>query len=216
VTKDQAVCGIHNLVSEELTVNPENKGIAGVVIYVFVDRGGKAPKPHPQYESTAKDEVRLDNMNCRYEPHVVLLRTTQTLVVGNKDSIGHNTKVDTVRNVPINPIIPANSEIRQPFPKEERLPAKVSCSIHPWMNAILVIKDSPYMAVTDADGKFVIENLPEGKWSFQVWHAKSGYIDAATVGGKKAKWAKGKFDQAIASGDNDLGEIKIAPAVFAK
>jgi hypothetical protein len=84
------------------------------------------------------------------------------------------------------------------------------------MNAILVIKESPYMAVTDADGKFVIENLPEGKWSFQAWHAKSGYIDAATVGGKKTKWAKGKFDHTIAAGDNDLGQIKIAPAVFAK
>jgi hypothetical protein len=216
VTKDIQVCGKHNLVDESVSVNPTNKGIAGIVVSLYVARRGKQPDVHPSYEETADAEVRLDNLNCRFEPHIVLLRTGQTLVVGNKDPIGHNTKIDTLSNVPINPIIPANGEIKQKFPKEERLPVLVSCSIHPWMNARVVIKESPYMAVTDENGKFAIENLPEGDWEFQVWHESSGYVDSVKVGGKSTKWTRGRTKQTIGSGTNDLGQILVPPAAFKK
>jgi hypothetical protein len=214
VTKDQAFCGKHELFNESLTVNPANKGIQGIVVYLYQARGGAEVKVHPSYEESAKGEVRIDNVGCRFEPHVVAMRTSQTLVVGNKDDVGHNTKIDTVKNVPINPIIPSQSEIKQPFPKEERLPVRISCSIHPWMGAILVIKDSPYMAVTDQDGKFTIANLPEGPWEFQVWQEKSGYIDSVKLAGKATKWNKGRFEHTVAAGDNDLGQILVPPASF--
>jgi hypothetical protein len=214
VTKDQEICGKHNLVDESLVVNPDNKGIANIVLYLSLGRGDKAPKAHPDYATTADAKVRLDNKNCRYEPHVQLLRTSQTLLVGNLDPIGHNTKVDTVKNPNINPIIPANGEITQQFTKEENLPTKVSCSIHPWMIAYVVIKESPYMAVTDADGKFTIENLPEGKWEFRVWQEKVGYIQNVVVGGKKEKWDKGRLEVTVKGGDVDLGEIKVPAATF--
>ena len=216
VTKDQEVCSKTPLADEALTVNPTNKGVSGIVLFLDVARGKKAPTPHPDYEASKDAEIRIDNLSCRYEPHVALLRTSQTLVVGNKDSVGHNTKVDTVKNVPINPIIPAGQDIKQKFPQEERLPTKISCSIHPWMNAIIVIKDTPYMAATDADGKFAIKNLPVGKWTFQVWQEKAGYIDSATVAGKKEKWSKGKFELEIKAGENSMGEIKLDPATFSK
>jgi hypothetical protein len=212
VTKDQAFCGKHDLVNEDLVVNPENKGISGVVVFLYLARGAKAPAVHPSYEESAKAEVRLDNLNCRFEPHVVALRTTQTLVLGNKDDVGHNTKVDTIKNVPINPIIPAHSEIKQQFSKEERLPVTVSCSIHPWMSARVVIKDSPYMSVSDKDGKFTIANLPEGNWEFQVWQGK--FIESVKVGGKATKWSKGRFEYKVKAGENDLGQILVPLAAF--
>ena len=156
----------------------------------------------------------MDNEHCRFAPHVVLLRTTQTLVVGNTDQVGHNTKVDTVANVPINPIIPAGGELKQQFPKEERLPALVSCSIHPWMSARLVVKESPYMAVSDEDGKFTIENLPVGEWTFQVWHETCGNVQQVTIGGKATKWSRGRVEFEVEEGENDLGEIKIKSSVL--
>ncbi len=214
ITKDQTVCGKHDLVDEGLVIGSGNKGIANVVVYLYLGRGDKAPKIHPSYESTADAEVRLDNHNCRYEPHVVLLRTSQTLVVGNQDPIGHNTKIDAVKNVPINPIIPAMSEIKQRFPKEERLPIKASCSIHPWMNGIVVIKDLPYMAVTDETGKFTIENIPVGEWEFQVWQESAGYVDSVKVNGKKTKWSKGRVKVKIKEGENDLGVVAVPASAF--
>ena len=72
------------------------------------------------------------------------------------------------------------------------------------------------MAVTDADGTFEIKDLPEGDWTFLAWHEQSGYVQEVNLGGKKTKWARGRFEQPIKSGENDLGEIKVGTAVFEK
>ena len=52
VTKDAAFCGKHDLKDESLVVNEENKGIANVVLTLYLSRGQKAPTPHPDYAKT--------------------------------------------------------------------------------------------------------------------------------------------------------------------
>ncbi len=208
ITKDLEVCGKHNLVDESLVVGPKGE-FANVLIFLYSDT---TPPIHESYAETANAEVVLDNEKCRFVPHVALLRTTQTLVLGNKDPVGHNTKIDTFTNIPINPLIPAGSQLKQQFPAPERLPATVSCSIHPWMTARLVIKDHPYMAVTDADGKFVIKNVPAGTWTFQAW--QTVYVTNVKVNGSPVEWSKGRFDIEIKPGANDLGEIRVSPDLF--
>ena len=214
VTKDQQVCGKFGLVDEKLVVNSDNNGIAGIVVWIYLKRGAKAPETAPGYAKNAESDVVVNNKDCRFDPHVVLLRTSQKLVVGNLDPVGHNTKIDAVKNVPVNPIIPAGGQETFSFPKEERLPTKVSCSIHPWMTSYVLIKDNPYMAVTDKDGRFAIKDLPTGKWTFQVWQEASGYVDAVDLDGKKTKWKRGRFDYTVKAGDNEMGVIKVKPSVF--
>ncbi len=211
VTKDQEVCGQHNLTNESLVVGKDG-GIANVVIYLSVGRGKKAPKAHESY--TANTDVTLDNYNCRFDPHVTTMVTSQTLNIGNKDSVGHNTKVDCVKNSPINPIVPGNSDISQKFPKPESRPVPVSCSIHPWMKGYLLIQDHPYAAVSADDGTFSIENLPTGKWEFQVWHEVPNYLTEVSINGKTEKWKKGKVKFEVKPGDNDLGTITVDMAQF--
>ena len=153
VNKDQAVCGKFKLMDETLVVNAKNKGIANVVVFL---RDTKKPAIHPDYEKALKDKVLLNNINCRFEPRVALIRTGQAVVLGNKDSVGHNTKIDTFFNPGVNPLIPSGAQLEQKFMIEERLPARVSCSIHAWMGAWLVIRSNPYFAASDADGKIHI------------------------------------------------------------
>ena len=214
VTKDVEFCGKCNPMDESLVVNPDNRGIANVVVALHVAAGQAYPQPHPQYDATARDDVQLSNVGCRFQPHVVLLRTTQTLVIGNQDQVGHSTKIDAVANSPVNIVVPPDSVIRQSFPQEERRPLPVSCSIHPWMSAQLVVKGTPYVAVSDHDGKFTIPNLPVGQWTFQVWHEACNSIAEVILNDVPAKWPRGRFDYQVQEGDNDLGSIKIKPSVL--
>jgi hypothetical protein len=93
---------------------------------------------------------------------------------------------------------------------------KVGCNIHPWMGAWLVVRSDPYAAVTDADGKFTIKDLPVGKeLEFGLWQENSGYLKNAAYKGGKAN-AQGRFKIKLKAGDNDLGDIKVAPSVFKK
>ena len=207
--KDPEVCGKHELHDEGLEVAADG-GLANAVIYVLT----KDVPVAPSYSDSAKADVELDNKNCRFEPHVAAMRTSQTLVLKNSDPIGHNSKVEPLKNPAINPIIPAGEEIKQQFPDEENLPIKVGCNIHPWMGAWIVVRKNPYVAVADKEGNFEIKDLPVGKeLEFVLWQEKSGYLKEAKIEGAKVD-TKGRFKLKLKPGDNKLGDIKVSSKLF--
>jgi|CXWL01.1.fsa_nt_gi plastocyanin len=211
ITKDPQFCGKFDLVDEELVVNKENKGIANIVAYLYTTNTSPKPPIHPDYAAQAEAKLVLDNKNCRFEPHVVYLTTTQTLVLKNSDQVGHNTNYGGTRNVAFNDLIPAGAQMEKHLTVGgER--AKVMCSIHTWMSAYVVVSETPYGAVSDKDGKLEIKNIPAGKWTFQFWHGGiGGYVADVKQNGKATKWDRGRFDITIKPGMNDLGEIKYEP-----
>ena len=215
ITKDKAFCGKTKLVNESLVVNPKNKGVANVVAYLYLGFDEDPPEVHPSYAKDAGAKVVIDNDACRFNPRVVLLRTTQTPVAKNSDDVGHNIKVDTLTNPSTNVLLPANTELQlDKFEESERLPATISCSIHPWMTGRLVVKDNPYMAVSDADGKLTIKNLPAGEWTIQFWHEKSGYVSKVKQGGAAKDWRRGRLKVEITPDGVDLGKVELPSSLF--
>ena len=208
-TKDIAFCGKHAIPDERLIVNQNNQGIADIVVYLRK----KPSRISPTYDATATAEIALDNTNCRFEPHVQLVRTGQTLVVGNKDAVGHNTNFTVFTNSLPNQLIPALGNYRAELPESEPRPVKAACNIHPWMTAVLVIKDHPYTAKTDKNGYFEIKDLPVGeKIDIQFWHETAGYV--RKVSGANAKVSKKGRVKLTLESDFDLGEVKVSPAIF--
>ena len=209
--KDVEVCGKHKLVNEELVVS-EDGGLANVVIFVR----SKKVTVHPDLADGSKaDPLVLDNKNCRFEPHVGFVQTGQTLTIKNSDSVGHNSNIATMKNSPSNSLIPSDGSADVTFSRDEAIPAAVTCNIHPWMKAYLVIRPNPYGAVSGADGSFEIENLPVGEeLEFQLWHEKGGYLDEFTLGGKKADAKRGRIDFTVEAGGTDLGDIVVAGKTF--
>lgn len=45
----------------------------------------------------------------------------------------------------------------------------IFCNIHPQMVAKVKVLDTPWFAVSDANGKFVIEGVPPGTWPLVAW-----------------------------------------------
>jgi hypothetical protein len=207
ISKDPEVCGKHNLVDESLSVSPGGE-LANVVIFV---RSEKVPV-NPEYEKSAQDKVILDNRNCRFEPHIQFVRTTQTLVIKNSDPVGHNSKLDPARNSPTNANLPVNESASQTFPKEESLPVRVGCSIHPWMGGYVVARSNPYAAVSDAKGNFTLANLPAGiDLEFQLWHEKTPNLKGVQLNGPKVD-GKGRFKLKLQPGEDMNLEIKVPAA----
>jgi plastocyanin len=210
VDKDVEVCGKHKLLAEELVVG-DGKGVANVVVFVR----DKKVKVKPELEAAAKEaKPVLDNLNCRFEPHVLFVQAGQELVIKNSDSVGHNSNIATVKNAPSNNLIPAGGEVKTKFSADEAVPAQVTCNIHPWMKGWLVVRDNPYAAVSKADGSFEIADLPAEELELQFWHEKAGYIGEMTIGGKKEEVKKGRMKKAIKAGENDLGEIVLDAGLF--
>ena len=65
------------------------------------------------------------------------------------------------------------ADLTYTFPNPEMF-ITFKCDVHPWMRAWVSVIDSPYFSVSDKDGKFVIKNVPPGKYTVEANHRKLG------------------------------------------
>ncbi len=212
VNKDVEFCGKGPLVDEKLLVNKENCGIANVVLYVYTGRGGsKLPAMEPQ-----KKTHTLANDKCRFEPHIVVMQTGDTLNVTNPDEVGHNANMNFISNTAVNFQIPPKGEKAVTLDSAEPAPIPVECNIHPWMRAYVVVQDHPYVAVSNENGELEIKGLPVGEeLSFRVYHeGAAGAIDSVKIDGKKESWRRNIFKVKIKAGENNLGTVEIPADAF--
>lgn len=209
VERDPAVCGVVGQVDESLVVNPENQGVRNVAIWLETR---DAIPVHPDLQKQPAKASVLDNLNCRFVPHMLAVRTGQAFELTNSDPVAHNAAVYARRNMPFSEIIPMNQPLQKKFAKFEALPVRVDCSIHPWMKAWLIVSEHPYVAVTGEDGSFEIQNIPVGEWKFRFWHERPGYLQSLVSDGKPAPLEKGNWVLNITADKTlDLGDL-IAPA----
>ena len=214
LNKDIAICSKTHPVDEELLVNEADGGLANVVVWLEPEKGVTLPDVVLSESRKLPDEVVMTNKNCRFEPHVVAMTTQQTLVLGNDDPVAHNTLANLIYNSPFNEAIGTGSTVKKKLTRPERRPAQVSCPIHAWMKGWVVVKDHPYVAVSDEHGHFQIPDLPPGEWTFQFWQEKSGYLSKMELKSGPVEDKKGIYRLTIKPGRNDLGDITIDASLF--
>ncbi|MEL7267311.1 MAG: methylamine utilization protein, partial [Planctomycetota bacterium] len=187
VTADKEFCGHVDLKDESLQVNKEGKGIKNFIVYLYQSRRGpKLPKVKAEPKV-----IELANKDCRFEPHVVVMRSDlDVLKVTNPDKVTHNAAVNCLVNDAQNPTIPPGGAAEIKFKGPEISPFDVKCSIHPWMKAMVVAFDHPYVGVSDANGVVEIKNIPAGtELTFRANHeAATGKLDGLKQDGKSVTW----------------------------
>jgi hypothetical protein len=196
------------LFSEEWVVNQDNRGMRWAFAWLAppkpTDRDARViPLPiHPDYKEIKTKEVVIDIPCCRFEPHALALREGQVLVIRNSAEIAHTAKLDGGPNgVTENVLVGAGKQHEYKNLMADWRPIRLSCSIHPWMNAWVRVFDHPYFAVTDADGRFVIKNAPAGEWRLFVWQEGAGWLNK---GGKDGEPITIKAGQT-----KDLGDVDV-------
>lgn len=187
------------LPDEKLLVNPKNRGIKNVV--VWLRPAGMDPKAkfdpkdiHPLDAKRKPETVTITQPCCLFIPRVLAARVGDTIEVKNPAPVNHNFFWTSAANGEININIPPGGKhvFGNPLVPESS-PIAYRCTIHPWMIGYVRVFDHPYFAITDADGRFEIKNAPAGNWSLVYWHESVGF-----KGGKA-----GRFGDALAIPPND-------------
>ena len=207
VDKEQNICapGGKQVLSERFVVDPATGGIRDVVIFLS-DKKFKPGDPaweHPSYEATRDAQLEFDQKSCVFLSHMFAMRATQTCKVLNSDPIGHNTNIAGGGKAKTENFLVAGNSYAMYVPGgESPEPFSVSCNIHPWMAANMLVRNNPYFAVTKADGSFEIANVPAGlELEFRVWQEKTRYLPKITLNGEKNDKFKGRLKLTLTDGE---------------
>jgi plastocyanin len=160
--------GLHTTpaASEEVVVN-SNGTLANVFVWVKGGLEGKTFEP-------AASPAMLDQKGCIYRPHVLGVRSGQTISIANSDPTTHNVHPLPKINREWNQSQPPKgANLEKSFPRQEVMVA-VKCNVHPWMKSYIGVVDHPFFAVTGDQGTFEIKGLPPGEYVVEAWHEKYG------------------------------------------
>ncbi len=119
--------------------------------------------------------VVLDQKGCLYSPQILAIQTSQKVVVKNSDPTFHNVHVvdDTGTTLHNDAQMAGGADLTYTFDKPQMF-MKFQCDVHLWMHAWVSIFDNPYFSVSGHDGKFVIKDVPPGKYTIVADHRKLG------------------------------------------
>jgi hypothetical protein len=177
------------ILDESVIVNPKNRGIKNVVVYLRPEKINATQfakeQIHPDDLKRKPAEITITQPCCMFVDRITVARVGDTIVVKNPANIVHNFFWVSDKNGQHNPNVPSMNSWKMPAPLvAESTPIPYKCTVHPWMSGFVRIFEHPYYAVTDDDGKFEIKNAPVGKFRIVYWH------ETGVRGGKEGRYGE--------------------------
>ncbi len=167
VTENQSTCGDRVPVTR-LALGKEN-GVQHAFVYLDGVKSSEPPR--------ARGSLLVDQKNCQYAPHALIVPAGSKIEITNSDSILHNVHgqqvtteqgQQTLFNI-AQPVRGQRTTVDSPL----TTPGIVflSCEAgHPWMSGYVFVANHPYVALTDDSGEFVLDGVPVGTYKIKMWH----------------------------------------------
>lgn len=171
VTIDQKVCG-NELPDQAIVVDAQGRLANAVVVLTGVKHAAAA-------------EVTITNDKCAFAPRVQIVRPNANVKTTSKDPVLHTTNAQTESGRTLfNVALPiAGLTITKPIGAAGNV--RLVCNTHPWMRGWMIVTDEA-AAISGADGRFTLDNIPPGSYELRLWHEslKSAPQKITVVAGK--------------------------------
>lgn len=168
-TLDQTVCGTS---FTRRGVARQGTRAAGVVVWLDGIRSGKPLPIERRFEIT--------NERCALVPELQPAIAGGTLNVRSVDPVLHRTRIvrrdggqvlASIRETDEGQVVPNEHVLQSPGLLE------LTCDVHSWTRGWIAVFDHPYFTMSAADGSFVIDSVPPGRYRLYGWHPRLGAID---------------------------------------
>jgi len=173
------------------TISGKVSGVAGEsVVYVDTMQGKTFPAPteHPL----------MDQKGLLFQPHILVVQVGTTVDFQNSDKVAHNvfwpSLMQGTKKLPGKNLGTWPQGDKRSFKFDQPGVASLLCNVHPEMAGYIVVTPTPYYALTDKNGSYKIENVPDGQYNVVVWHegAKNQSRAVAVSGDAKADFTVSK------------------------
>lgn len=124
--------------------------------------------PRSAFDDREPGRAVMDQRNETFVPRLLAVQTGTTVDFPNSDSTYHNVfSLSRARRFDLGRYAAGRTKsVRFDRPGVVR----VFCDIHSHMSAFVVAFNHPYFRVTDADGRFRIDNVPPGAYTVVGWY----------------------------------------------
>ncbi len=219
--KDECMKGSPTETTSQTYRIGDNKQLGNVFVWVIPDTGTFFKVDKKMLDELPK-VVEVHQPHCAFIPHCLfhfpqykdnpkkprdLKPTGQVWKAVNNANISHNTDYKGGSlNAGNNKLLQKGESMTVENLKPESSPVLIKCSIHNWMDAYMMVVDTPYYAVSLSDtlgikdfdtkndqfGTYEIKNLPVGKVRVIAWHEKLHYLTKDEGKGEVVEIAAGK------------------------
>jgi plastocyanin len=117
-----------------------------------------------------KEHQTIYQADLAFRPHMLVIQQGTTVDFVNRDNVGHNVYWPAINhdkklahNLGTWP-----QGFSKPFTFTEVGSVPLYDNIHPEMSGYILVVPTPYFAVTDKDGNFVIKNVPPGQYTLKT------------------------------------------------
>ncbi|MBI2923864.1 MAG: hypothetical protein HYY18_22630 [Planctomycetes bacterium] len=149
----------------QLVVPGADGALAGVAVEIL------RPRPPADWvKGNASRVFEIRQSGCVFQPPFQVVPDGSTVKVYNEDPVLHN-----VNTGDWNAAQPAGSKpIENVIRFGGRSLVRVNCNVHSWMECWVYVARSPFYAVTTADGRFQIRDVPSGTYQAVATHPVLG------------------------------------------
>jgi plastocyanin len=113
--------------------------------------------------------VAIEQRGREFIPWMTVVQTGTSVDFPNNDTMRHHVYSFST---------PKRFEIKlyagkpgQPVVFDKPGQVDIGCNIHDWMEAHVLVVDTPYFARTGADGRATVAGVPAGRYRVRPWHA---------------------------------------------
>jgi hypothetical protein len=189
IVGQEAHCGTEPVDLGVWRVDAVTKGLRDA--YVWIEAAGV------RTEWPAASTPVLDNGKCVFHPPVVLMAPGD-LRLANSDTIPHSAQIGAQANAPENVMLPPGASRLVSLRIPERI--EVTCSVHPWMHAVVIVAKVPWGALTGEGGAFEIARVPVGRHRVKAWHRCVGEVEIGEVEVEEGRRAEVRGEVVPATG----------------
>jgi len=124
--------------------------------------------PRGAFEANEGGRAKMDQRNETFVPHVLAIMTGTTVDFPNSDAFYHNVfSLSKPARFDLGRYATGRSRsVRFDKPGIVR----VFCDIHSHMNAFILVFSHPFFTLTNAEGRYSLENVPSGTYNVIAWN----------------------------------------------
>jgi plastocyanin len=125
-------------------------------------------EPLVPVHARGRGRAAIEQRDREFNPWMTVVQVGTSVEFPNNDTIRHHVYSFSE---------PKRFEIKlyagkpgQPVVFDKPGQVDIGCNVHDWMEAHVLVVESPYFAKTGADGRATVADVPPGRYRLRLWH----------------------------------------------